>query len=93
MERPSAPFYAAWTGLARNMCLIPPNACDADQDGALNFPEAERPLCRPGTGGSCDVSVGRLVSGTESLALIGFKLHRFSPAVQLSELVYVCLRL
>ena len=27
-----------------------------------------------------------------SLALIGFKLHRFSAAVQLSELVYVFLR-
>ena len=28
-----------------------------------------------------------------SLALIGFKLHRFSSTVQLSELVYVFLRL
>jgi hypothetical protein len=28
-----------------------------------------------------------------SLALIGFKLHRFSSAVQLSELIYVFLRL
>jgi hypothetical protein len=36
---------------------------------------------------------GKLNSILRSLASIGFKLHRFSPTVQLSELVYVWLRL